>query len=138
VAAKILVIEDHAENAILFAYLLSTSGHQVITVETGKEGLEMALSQHFDLILCDIRMSGMDGYEVARQIKSNSRWDKTPLIAITAQAMVGDREQILAAGFDGYLSKPISPHVFLKQIESYLGMVPAKTDSIIRSEILPG
>ncbi len=120
--ANILVIEDHIDNALLFAYLLRSSGHQVSTVETGKEGLEMALSQHFDLILCDIRMPEMDGYEVARQLKSNPRWDKVPLIAATAHVMVGDREIILNSGFDGYLSKPISPHTFIQLIESYLRM----------------
>ncbi len=124
--ANILLIEDHYDNTLLMVYLLVQSGHHISSADTGEEGLEMALSADFDLILCDIRMPGMDGYEVARRMKSNPQLHNVPLIAITAQAMAGDREKILASGFDGYLSKPISPHSFIQQIESFLTPVPAK------------
>jgi two-component system cell cycle response regulator len=119
-SAKFLLIEDHPDNRKLMVYLLEKFGHDVRTADTGEEGLVMAMTELFDLVICDIELPGIDGCEVTRRLKSNSQWRRVPLIAVTALAMVGDRERILRCGFDGYLSKPISPKSFTKQIESYL------------------
>ena len=119
-AAKILLIDDHPENTKLAVYLLESAKHEVRTAETGEEGLKLALSESFELIICDIHLPGIDGYEVAMRLKANPQWKKVPLIAVTALAMVGDREKVLTAGFNGYLSKPIVPRTFTQQIESYL------------------
>jgi CheY-like chemotaxis protein len=119
-AARILLIEDHPDNRTLIVYLLEFFGHQVETAENGEEGVEKALKEIFDLIICDIHLPGIDGYEVANRLKSNSLWRPVPLIAVTALAMVGDRDKVLKSGFEGHLSKPITPHLFTRQIESFL------------------
>jgi len=80
----------------------------------------MAQRERPDLILLDIHMSGMDGYEAARRLRKESKLESTPLVAVTALAMVGDREKILRAGFDGYIAKPIDPENFVRQIDKYL------------------
>ena len=122
--SKILLIDDHPENTKLAVYLLEHAMHEVRTADTGEDGIRMALSEDFDLIVCDIHLPGIDGYEVAAQLKANPQWKKVPLIAVTALAMVGDRERVLLAGFDGYLSKPIMPRTFKQQIESFLNAAP--------------
>src|SRR5205807_9611902 len=73
-----------------------------------------------DLIVCDVQLPDMDGYEVARWLKSDPGLRTVPLVAVTALAMVGDRDRILAAGFDGYLAKPINPETFVRQMEVFL------------------
>ncbi len=121
--AKIMLIEDHPENRKLIVYLLEKSGYLVRTANTGEAGLEIALSESFDLIICDVHLPGIDGCEVAHRLKTNPLWRKIPLIAVTALAMVGDRDKLLLSGFDGYLSKPICPQIFIQQIESFLPQV---------------
>ena len=111
-------------------YLLEKFGHDVRTANTGEEGLGMALTEMFDLVICDIQLPGIDGCEVTRRLKSNSLWRRVPLIAVTALAMVGDRERLLSCGFDGYLSKPISPKIFTQQIESYLPRTEPHADAL--------
>jgi CheY-like chemotaxis protein len=118
--SSILLIEDQPENKKLIVYLLEKAGHHVRTTGTGEEGLEIALGQAFDLIICDIHLPGIDGYEVAHRLKLNPQWRQAPLIAVTALAMVGDRDKVLRSGFEGYLSKPITPQTFTRQIESFL------------------
>src|SRR5271155_2924663 len=105
-AARILVIEDNSDNLDLMAYLLGAFGHTVVTARDGEEGLEAARREAFDLIVCDVQMPKVDGYGVARQLKADTQLRRIPLVAVTAFAMVGDRDKILAAGFDGYIAKP--------------------------------
>jgi two-component system cell cycle response regulator len=118
--SKILIIEDNPTNTELMVYLLTAFGYELETACDGKEGLEMALRQLPDLIICDLEMPGMNGYGVAARLRSSLGLPRPPLVAVTAYAMVGDRDRVLAAGFDGYLSKPISPETFVKQIENFL------------------
>jgi two-component system cell cycle response regulator len=118
--SKILIIEDNPTNTELMVYLLTAFGYELETASDGKEGLEKALHQFPDLIICDLEMHGMNGYEVAARLRSSLHLPKAPLVAVTAYAMVGDRDRVLAAGFDGYLSKPIFPKTFVKQIENFL------------------
>jgi two-component system cell cycle response regulator len=129
-SAKFLLIEDHPDNRKLMVYLLEKFGHDVRTADTGEEGLRMAMTEIFDLVICDIELPGIDGCEVTRRLKSNSQWRRIPLIAVTASAMVGDRERLLRCGFDGYLSKPISPKLFTQQIESYLPQIEPQSDEL--------
>jgi two-component system cell cycle response regulator len=118
--AKILVIEDNIENLELMTYLLKAFGHTTTTASDGGEGVDHAHRESPDLIICDVHLPTMDGYEVARRLKMHPALRPIPLVAVTALAMVGDRDKVLAAGFDGYLPKPIVPEVFVQQIEAFL------------------
>jgi two-component system, cell cycle response regulator len=119
-AARILIIEDNQANLALMAYLLQAFGHVVFTAIDGEEGLAIADHESPDLIVCDVHLPNVDGYEVARQLKRHAHLGTTPLVAVTALAMVGDRDKVLAAGFDGYLSKPIVPESFVPEVEAFL------------------
>jgi CheY-like chemotaxis protein len=118
--ARILVIEDNEANRMLVDYLLRAHGYEPLLADNGADGLVLA-SQHLpDLILLDIRMPGMDGYAVAAAVREQTALRSTKIVALTASAMLGDRERIAAAGFDGYIPKPIDPERFLSQVEGYL------------------
>lgn len=118
--ARILVIEDHPVNLDLFVYLLEAAGYRTITAQDGRAGLTVARQERPDLIVCDILLPEVDGRDVARQLKADPELRAIPLLAVTAHAMVGDRDDVLAAGFDGYMSKPIDPVTFARQIAEYL------------------
>jgi len=117
---RFLVIEDNPQNLELMTYLLRAFGHTVITAKNGAEGIDMARREMIDLIICDIHLPGVDGYEVAQHLKKHPVLRQIPLVAVTALAMVGDRDKVLAAGFDGYIDKPINPEVFVSQIEGFM------------------
>jgi two-component system cell cycle response regulator len=119
--AKILVIEDNAANLDLMVYLLGAFGHATYAAHDGEEGLAKAASEKPDLIVCDVQLPKLDGYGVVRHLKADPAFRGIPVIAVTALAMVGDRDRVLKAGFDGYLAKPIDPETFVQQIERYLG-----------------
>lgn len=131
-AARILIIEDNQTNLDLMNYLLRAFGYLPLTARDGREGLETAAREMPDLIICDLEMPGMNGYEAGGHLKSNPQLRNIPLIAVTAYAMVGDRDRVLSAGFDGYIAKPINPETFVSQIEGFLdpgkrsGRSPAK------------
>jgi two-component system cell cycle response regulator len=122
--ARILVIEDNPPNLELMTYLLGFHGYAVRTASDGASGVELAQRELPDLIICDVHLPKLDGYEVARALKQSPMLAlrSTPLLAVTALAMVGDREKVLAAGFDGYIAKPIDPETFVQQAQ---GFVPA-------------
>ncbi len=119
-AATILVIEDDDASRQLVMYLLEASGYRVLSAENGAAGLELALSNPHDLILCDLQMPIMNGYQVAQTLRSHPRWRAVPLVAVTAFSMPGDREKALDMGFDDHLSKPITPETFVQQIQRFL------------------
>jgi two-component system cell cycle response regulator len=102
------------------SYLLGAFGYAPRTATDGGAGLEAARGEPFDLIACDIHMPVVDGYEVARRLKADPVLRTIPLVAVTALAMVGDRDKVLAAGFDGYIAKPIDPEAFVRQVEAFL------------------
>lgn len=116
----VLVIEDNLENLELVTYLLRASGYMPLVAEDGMTGLDLARANLPDLVLCDIHMPGMNGFEVAEEFKNDPTLKAIPLIALTAYAMLGDRDHILASGFDRYLSKPIQPETFIQEIEAFL------------------
>lgn len=117
---KILIIEDNVQNLYMMRFLLEKNGFAVIGAEDGRKGIEMALSCRPLAILLDIQLPEMDGYAVAAELKKHSELDKVPIIAVTSYAMVGDRENILAAGATGYIEKPINPETFVAEIMQYL------------------
>ena len=119
-SARILIIEDTEISLALMSYLLDAFGYAVHTATDGELGIESARSNLPDLIICDIQMPKVDGYEVARELKADPVMSHIPLVAVTALAMVGDREKILAAGFDGYIPKPIDPERFVPAMEEFL------------------
>ena len=119
--ARILLIEDNRENRELMTYLLEAFGHTVFVAETGLDGLDLLCRGLLpDLIVCDVQLPDIGGFEMARLLHEEPITRTIPLVAVTALAMLGDRERILAAGFDGYLPKPIDPQAFVGQIESFL------------------
>lgn len=118
--ARLLVIEDNPANLELMTYLLHAFGHDTLTAGDGEEGVALAESEDVDLIVCDVHLPRMDGYEVAKRLKAHPALCKVPLVAVTALAMVGDRDKVLAAGFDGYIAKPIDPAEFVRQVETFL------------------
>jgi two-component system cell cycle response regulator len=117
--ARILVIEDNPTNLELMGYLLRAFGHTVVTAIDGEQGLEAVRRESPDLIVCDVQLPKFDGYEVAKRLKAHPALRKIPLIAVTALAMVGDRDKLLAAGFDGYIAKPINPETFVREVETF-------------------
>jgi two-component system, cell cycle response regulator len=118
--AKILIIEDNAANLELMRYLLHAFGYEARIARDGTEGIARAREEIPVLVLCDVQMPGIDGYEVLRRMRADPRLNRLPVLAVTALAMVGDRDRALAAGFDGYIAKPIDPATFVRQIESFL------------------
>ncbi|MBF0508858.1 MAG: response regulator [Deltaproteobacteria bacterium] len=119
--ARILLIEDNEQNRYLLTFLLEQRGHKVVSAVSGSLGLELAAKVSPDLILLDIQLPGMDGYAVARALKSDPRFKSTPIVAVTSYAMVGDKEKVLAAGAEGYIEKPINPETFVAEVERFLG-----------------
>lgn len=119
-STRILVIEDNPQNLELMTFLLKAFGYVTLSAVNGEDGLDVIRRERLDLIICDIHLPEMDGYEVAHELKRDPMFRRIPLVAVTALAMVGDREKVLAAGFDGYIDKPIEPRVFVKQVESFL------------------
>ena len=117
---RILIIEDNEQNLYMMRFLLEKNGFTIIGAEDGRKGIEMALTCKPLAILLDIQLPGMDGYAVAAELKKHCELDKVPIIAVTSYAMVGDRENVLAAGATGYIEKPINPETFVAEIMQYL------------------
>ncbi len=117
---KILLIEDNEANRYLVTYLLEQAGHKVVQAYTGPADIARAQVASFDWILLDIQLPGMDGYTVARALRTLPGLATVPVAAVTPPAMSGDRERALEAGCTGYLDKPIDPDTFLAKIHQCL------------------
>jgi CheY-like chemotaxis protein len=117
---RILIVEDNEQNLYLATFLLEKHGYEVIQARNGEQGLELAASEHPGLILLDIQLPVMDGYEVARRLKQTEETQSIPIVAVTSYAMAGDRETILATGCEGYIEKPIDPDGFVAEIKGFL------------------
>jgi two-component system cell cycle response regulator DivK len=117
---KILIVDDNRDSRELVVKILKNKGYQMIEAIDGEEALEKAITENPDLILMDISIPKIDGYEVTRRLKSQVGFKDTPIIALTAHAMKGDREKAIEAGCEGYISKPIDIHELPNQIKSYL------------------
>ncbi len=119
-STRILVIEDNQANLDLITYLLTASGYSTSTARDGDAGLAAVGRERPDFVICDVQMPRVDGYEVVRRLKADPALRFIPVVAVTALAMVGDRDRMLAAGFDGYIAKPIAPETFVGQVEAFL------------------
>lgn len=116
----ILIVEDNNSNRLLMSDILNYHGYTVLEAKNGAEGIEKARKYRPDLVLMDIQMPIMDGFAAARILKDDPLTRQLRLIAITSFAMQGDRERILAAGFDDYIAKPIAIREFPRTVQSYL------------------
>lgn len=118
---KILVVEDDPDNRRIVSKVLSVEGYQVLEATDGMEALTQARAQRPDLILMDLAMPNMDGWEATRQLKGAPETRSIPVVALTAVAMRGDEEQARAAGCDDYLSKPARPAAIRAVVRKYIG-----------------
>ena len=104
---QILVVEDNDKNMKLFRDVLQAKGYRTLEAASGEEGIELAREHAPSLVLMDVQLPGIDGIEALARLREDQRTASIPVLALTAQAMRGDRERFLEAGFDGYLSKPV-------------------------------
>lgn len=118
-STRILVIEDNAKNLKLVRDVLQHAGYEVLEARTGEEGVEVAASSEPDLVLMDLQLPGIDGMEALRRLRASDR-RAVPVVAVTAFAMKADRERAFAAGFDGYVEKPISVRALPRQVQGFL------------------
>lgn len=118
--SKVLVVEDNPNNMKLITMVLKRNEYETIGAVTGEEGVEMAASENPDIILMDIQLPGIDGYEATRQIKQLESMGDVSIIAITSYAMASDREKVMHAGCSGYLEKPINPLTIMNQVEKII------------------
>ena len=117
---RILVVEDQEDNRVILRDLLSTAGYQLIEATNGQEGVELAQKERPDLILMDIQLPVIDGYEATRRIKGDAALGAIPIIAVTSYALSGDEAKARMAGCDGYVTKPFSPRQLLAKVRQYL------------------
>jgi two-component system cell cycle response regulator DivK len=116
---QVLVVEDNERNMKLFRDVLQGSGYRTLEATTGERAVELAIEHVPDLVLMDIQLPDIDGVEALRRLRVDERSASLPVLALTAQAMEGDRERFLAAGFDGYLSKPVDIAEFVTTVKRY-------------------
>lgn len=116
----ILLVEDNAQNRYLANFLLEKAGLKIVAVENGVEALKLLQEMKPDLILMDIQLPDLDGYQVAARIKENPEINSIPIVALTSFAMPGDRKKAEALGFAGYIEKPIDPERFISQVQACL------------------
>ena len=119
-ARTILVVDDHEDNRHILRDLLRSAGYDVAEATTGEGGVVEAKARKPDLILMDIQLPGIDGYEATRRIKADEALRRIPLIVVTSYALSGDDAKALAAGADAYVAKPFSPRAMLAKVREYL------------------
>ena len=117
--ASVLVVEDNEKNMKLFRDVLEVAGYRTIEATTGGQAVELAAEHAPDLVLMDIQLPDIDGVEALRRLRASEATASLRVLALTAQAMHGDRERFLAAGFDGYLSKPVNVADFVATVKRY-------------------
>jgi two-component system cell cycle response regulator DivK len=116
---QVLVVEDNARNMKLFRDVLHASGYRTLEAATGERAVELVFEHRPDLVLMDIQLPDIDGVEALSRLRADERFASVPVLAVTAQAMEGDRERFLAAVFDGYLSKPVNIAEFVATVKRY-------------------
>lgn len=119
-----LVVDDNKDNLKIITYALQRAGYEVITAESGEEGVDLAIARRPFFILMDINLPGIDGIEATSRIRAAEADGSIPIIAITSYAMQGDREKMLAAGCTGYFEKPFDPLTIVAQIHKLIGVQP--------------
>jgi two-component system cell cycle response regulator DivK len=128
---KILIVEDNEDSRELVVKVLKNKGFVTVEASDGEEAIEKAVKEKPELILLDISIPKLNGYEVAKRLKSFEEFGEIPIVALTAHAMKGDREKVIAAGFEGYISKPINVRELADQVRSFL---KGKRESILGGE----
>jgi CheY-like chemotaxis protein len=118
---KALIIEDNEQNMYMLSFLMGKNNYEVLQAFNGSEGIKAAKEWLPDIILLDIQLPEMDGYQVAQELRKSHELNHILIVAVTSHAMVGDREKVMAAGANGYIEKPIDPDNFIQKMESYFG-----------------
>jgi two-component system cell cycle response regulator DivK len=118
---QVLVVEDNPKNMKLVRDVLQATGYRTLEATTGGQALTLALEHGPALVLMDVQLPDMDGTEVLSRLRADERMSVTPVLAVTAQAMRGDRERFMAAGFDGYLSKPVDIDELVETVGRFCG-----------------
>lgn len=118
---RILVVEDNEKNMKLFRDVLVATGYRTLEATTGGDAVDMASEHTPDLVLMDIQLPDLDGVQALHRLRADERTATIPIVALTAQAMRGDRERFLAAGFDGYVSKPVNVRDLLETVRQHCG-----------------
>jgi two-component system, cell cycle response regulator DivK len=116
---RVLVVEDNEKNMKLFRDILQATGYDTLEATSGEEAVTLAAERVPALVLMDVQLPGIDGVEALQRLRANERTAAIPVLAVTAQAMQGDRERFLAAGFDGYLAKPVDVAELVGTVRSY-------------------
>ena len=116
---RVLIVEDNEKNMKLVRDVLQATGYSTLEATTGEEAVELALSQAPALVLMDVQLPGIDGVEALERLRQNERTASIPALAVTAQAMSGDRERFLEAGFDGYLAKPVDVNELIEAVREH-------------------
>ena len=116
---RVLIVEDNEKNMKLFRDVLQATGYSTLEATTGEEAIELALSQAPALVLMDVQLPGIDGVGALERLRQNERTASIPVLALTAQAMSGDRERFLEAGFDGYLAKPVDVGALIEAVREH-------------------
>ena len=119
-AERVLYVEDNFENRILIKRVLEAEGYTVIEAENGTKGIELAKSSKPDIVLMDINLPDIDGYECTAKLRLLPEFGKIPIVALTANVLEGDKQKAMKAGCDGYIPKPIDVDALPNQIEGYL------------------
>jgi len=119
--AQVLVVEDNEKNMKLFRDVLQASGYRLLEATTGERAMELAAEHQPNLVLMDIQLPDIDGVDALGRLRANARTASIPVVALTAQAMHGDRERFLDAGFDAYISKPVDVVEFVKTVKEHCG-----------------
>ncbi len=130
----ILVVEDAPDNQVLVEQVFQDSGYRVTCIQDGQAALDWMQTNHPDLILLDLSLPEIDGWEVARQLKASDRTAKIPIIAVTAHAMKGDKEVAIAAGCDDYLTKPLDIDLLEASVKQWLEQSAKEISPIVEEK----
>jgi len=120
----VLLVEDNEDNLVVYRTILDHVGYNVLEARDGEEGVSRAREEHPDLILMDISIPKIDGWEATRRLKADQATRDIPIIALTAHALEEDRERAIAAGCDGYLAKPVEPRRVVEEVQRFVGPAP--------------
>jgi len=126
-----LIVEDNEDSRELVVKVLRNKGYEMVQAADGEEALEKAIAEKPDLILMDISLPKLNGYEVAKRLKAMEEFQEIPIVALTAHAMKGDRETVIVSGFEGYISKPVNVRELPDQVRAY---IRGKRESILGGE----
>jgi two-component system cell cycle response regulator DivK len=121
-AKRVLYVEDNFQNKRLVKKILNAKGYEVLEADNGLTGVEMTIAERPDMVLMDINIPGIDGMEATARLKSNPAVKHIPIVALTANAMRGDRERIMAAGCDEYMQKPINNVKLVETVQKFIGV----------------